>query len=324
MRKLTFLVLILAAIYAGYWFTGARVVGQSIENATAAARDKGWDIAYSDARTIGFPSRFDTTVTDIAVADPARSWVWQAPFLQVFALSYAPNRVIAAFPEEQTFSIGGQTLSIAADGLRASAAVDANTALSFDTTTIEMGPTRVTSDAGWMMAADKALFAVRAQPETEQVYDVYLDMTALTLPTEMVAAFDPEGVLGSVVQSVSGDAAVTLDQPLDRHVVAPVVEKIALDRLQINWGEVDLTADGAVEIDNDGVPDGRVTLRTAQWEQLIDLMVNAGVIQPGMSRTVTNVARSLAAGGTLELPISFQSGFMSFGPIPLGPAPRFR
>ncbi|MEJ6403269.1 DUF2125 domain-containing protein [Yoonia sp. 2307UL14-13] len=323
MRRLTILVAVLAAIYSGYWFVGSRTLANGIASAQAEIRTSGWDIAYADLSTIGFPSRFDTTVTAPTVAPPDGMWMWQAPFLQIFALSYAPNEVIAVFPDEQTFRMGRQTIAIQSQDLRASAAVKASTALAFRDATVEMDAATATSDAGWAIALNSALIAMRGQEDTENAYDVYADIDELRLPQDAIARIDPDGVLTSTIDNLTIHGAVQFDQPLDRNTAEPRITGIALSSLNLQWGGLTINGDGAITVDEAGVPEGRVTLKTRQWREMIELLVNAGLIRPGMAGMVTNTAQSLAASdGTLDLPVSFQSGFMSVGPIPLGPAPR--
>ncbi len=325
MRRLTFLVVFIAAIYSGYWFLGARAVKDAAADGIATAEQDGWQIDYADLRVVGFPSRFDTTVSEITVTPPDGLWSWQGPFLQVFALSYQPNNVIAAFPSTQSLRIGDETLQIMAEGLRASGGFRANTDLSFKAATIEAGATTVTSDLGWTAAMDRALLALRETADTPRNYDFYADADQITLPAGFVAGFDSEGALTDQITRLSVDGRIQLDQPVDRHASEPLAEAIELRSFTLDWGQVAVTAKGEVAIDPAGIPEGRITFKTAQWPVLIDLAVSAGLIQPGVAPTVINLAKAMVDGsGMLELPISFQSGFMSLGPLPLGPAPRLR
>ena len=324
MRRLTFLILIVAAIYSGYWFLGVKAVRAGSQHAITQAQEDGWDISYADLQTVGFPSRFDTTAHEFALTSPDGQLSWEAPFLQVFALSYQPNNVIAAFPPEQNLRIGDQTFDIDAKGLRASAKVRPNTNLSFQNTTVEMGATTIASDLGWSIGIQNAIFAVREATDLAAAYDVFLDVNQLVLPADIIAEIDPDNLLTNSIQQVVLDAVVTLDQPLDRHVQDPLPQAITLRRASLVWGNIVLIADGSLEIGDDGIPEGRITLKTDQWREIIDLLVSIGTIQRRTAFTITTMANSMVQDGRLELPISFQDGFMSVGPIPIGPAPRLR
>jgi hypothetical protein len=55
------------------------------------------------------------------------------------------------------------------------------------------------------------------------------------------------------------------------------------------------------------------------------MAVQAEIIDQTVVRTVKNMAMLMAGGSAdLSVPVSFQNGMMSLGPIPAGPAPRFR
>ena len=321
MRRLTILVLVLAGIYAGYWVVGVNALKSGIQEAIAKSRADGWELSYASLETVGFPSRFDTTATDLAVAPPTRAFTWKIPILQVFALSYQPNNVIAAFSPEQSFQVGDQVFEVQAEGLRASAGVRASPDLPFNAATIEMGPTSVSSSLGWQMALQRALLAARAAPEVENQYDLYADANGLALPPEVVAQLG----LPDVIESISAEALVTFDQPLDRNTVDPVIQAITLKDFDLSWADINLKADGELQIDDAGFPMGQISLRTAQWKRMVELAVDAGAIPQRAGLTIGNVAGAMAGpDGTLDLPIAFRNRLISLGPVPLGPAPRLR
>ncbi len=325
MKRLTILVLVIAAVYSGYWFLGTQTVKDAALNGIASAQQDGWQIDYSDLSMVGFPSRFDTTVTDVSVSPPDGLWSWQAPFLQVFALSYQPNNVIVAFPPTQSLRVGDETLQITAKELRASAGVYANTDLSLKAVTVEAGSSAVASGLGWIVKWDRALLALRDTPGAERSYDFYIDADQIGLPNGFAARIDAEDQLTDTIAGITVDGRVVLDQQLDRHAIEPLAEVIELTSFVLDWGQISVSAKGEVQIDSAGIPEGRITFKTVQWPILIDLAERSGLIDPGIVPTVTNLANAMAGdGGTLEVPISFQSGFMSLGPLPLGPAPRVR
>lgn len=321
MRKLTFLVLILAAIYAGYWFAGARAIQDNANKALDDLRQAGWDVDYSNLETVGFPSRFDTTVTDLLLASADGQIAWRGPFLQVFALSYQPNRIIAALPQNFDMEIGGQPVAVENDRLRLSASVKASTDLALSDITVEADRAAITSPVTGLIRFDRALAALRPSQQTENTYDAYLEVNQLSL-----ADIAPQ--LPDTIIRLSVDGALSLDRPLDRHTftsadTAPMLRALDLRNLTLDLPDMSLTAIGQIDIDALGVPEGRITFRTAEWRKLIDYLVAADVITTDMRRTVSNVAQAMVAGGdVLALPVTFQNGFMSVGPVPLGPAPR--
>ena len=108
--------------------------------------------------------------------------------------------------------------------------------------------------------------------------------------------------LGAALTRAVFDSAVTFDQPLDRHAfdgrgLAPKAKRFTLRNLTLTWGPVEIRAQGAFDIDALGNPDGRITFRSDQWREIIDLMIVAGVIDAGLAPTYVTFATALAVDG---------------------------
>ncbi len=120
MRWLVGLVIAAAVLWAGWWLAGSTLV---LRGATAGIEDlraEGWDIVYDDLSVAGFPSRFDVTVDAPDVTSPDGGFGFAAPFLQVFALSYRVNHIIAVAPHEMTVRLPQSDLVVTSEDLRAS------------------------------------------------------------------------------------------------------------------------------------------------------------------------------------------------------------
>jgi hypothetical protein len=76
----------------------------------------------------------------------------------------------------------------------------------------------------------------------------------------------------------------------------------------------------------DGVPDGRITLKITNWRDLLRVARNAGLLPEPLMPTIERAFEILAGlsgpPDTLDAPLTFANGIVSFGPVPLGPAPR--
>ncbi|MFQ1701511.1 DUF2125 domain-containing protein [Loktanella agnita] len=330
MRKLTILIVVLAALYGGYWFVGARAVETGLRDGLADMARSGWQVGYRDLNTVGFPSRFDTTVDELALTTPDRRFSFAGPFLQVFALSYQPNRIIAVLPEAFDLAVDGQAIAVENADLRLSAGVQANTDVALDAVTVDTHALKVDVQGAGQIGVDHLLAALRDTPDAANRYDIYLGVDEFSLPEQVLRALDPDDRLSGTITRITLDAGVTLDKQLDRHALdarlpAPVVEQVNLKTLAIDWDGISVVASGEITLDALGIPGGQITFKTAEWREIIDLLQRAGVIDAGLAPTLTNAVRAIAAGDDqLELPVSFQNGFMSVGPLPIGPAPRFR
>ena len=76
----------------------------------------------------------------------------------------------------------------------------------------------------------------------------------------------------------------------------------------------------------EGLAEGRIELRLSNWRKAIPVAVALGLVTPEVAPTWENVFAVLseqsASPEDLDLPLVFQRGRMSLGPLPLGPAPR--
>lgn len=346
MRFLLVLVAIAAAAWSGYWVIGARALDRGAEAARAAAEARGL-IARYDVEVRGFPNRFDLTLRDVALGDPRQGLGWSAPFFQIFALGYRPHHVIAVWPTEQRLTIAGVDLPVTAADMRASVVLRPEGALPLDRAVfvaeaVEAGP------PGAGLAADSLRVALRAANGVEggdasgdpdddagAAYDLAVEATPLRLPAAMMAALragpSPGLSMPGDVGLVRLDATLTLDRPLDRFLGdgrPPALRAITLHEARIAWGDLTIIARGRIDVGRDGVPTGRIDTETEGWRALPPLAVLAGLVRAEVAPTVATALETLATArapsSTLHLPLVLDRGRMSFGPIPLGPAPRLR
>ena len=84
MRILLALVGIVSLAWGTYWFIGSAAMERGIVAWLEERRSENWQAEAAAVKTRGFPNRFDTTITDLELADPDSGIAWRAPFLQVF------------------------------------------------------------------------------------------------------------------------------------------------------------------------------------------------------------------------------------------------
>lgn len=317
MRRLTFVVLILASLYGGYWVVGSRAVLAAARTAMSDLQAEGL-VSYRDVSLVGFPSRFDVTVTEPAVT--AQGVTWSAAFLQVFALSYQPNRIIAVWPHEQSLQVAGETIALESQDMRASAAFGADADLPFDHGQMVIEAPQATSDRGWAINAKQLRLAAQSQGESraQRIGAEALQVALIGLGPD----------LPQMVERAHLDATVTFDRPIDRHMrgsVRPTAIDIATASLVA--GDLRLTATGALEVGASGTPEGRVEVTAQGWRRML-AMAQAGGALPAqdaanIERMLDGIARTGADPETITLPFVLREGSVFLGPFPLGPAPRF-
>lgn len=312
MKRLFFIAVILAALYAGYWLVGSSQVETRARAALAQLEAQGWQVGYSDLDTQGFPSRFDTTVTDLTLASPDGQVAWAAPFVQLLALSYRPNRVIAVWPPAQTVTVAGQPFDIASERLRASATVGLSAALPLDHATMEGEAVRVASDA-WTVSAASLLAAIREAGPAPATYDAYLGLEGIALPGL------PQGL-----DLLQLDGQVTLDAALDARLQsAPRVLGLALREARLGAGDAALTLAGDLAPDAQGFLSGTVTVRAENWRGVLTVLESAGILVHDQAPFLAGALEQLAAGQEdIEIPVTFRNGQVEALGIVLLPSPR--
>ncbi len=335
MRKLLILLLLGSGLWSGYWFAGSSAIQTGAEQWFADAAAQGLVVEKTALTVQGFPNRFDLTVEGVKLADPASGIAWQAPFAQIFAMTWKPWHIIAAFPPEQVLTLPDQTLTIDSQDMMASLRTQISTDLPLAETRIAGTSLSLTSDLGWTLALGEFTVGIRAVPDLgTSGYEFGFDLAPLTPDPGFLAAVKavsipdlPPSDLPETIEALSGSILLTLSAPLDRHMgdTRPHPTRIEIGNLDLVWGALSATATGAVEADSNGFAAGKVTVQITNWDRLPALLVAAGAIKPELAPTVVKGMQALASQSpdlkVLSLPLVLSDGQMSFGPFPLGPAP---
>lgn len=327
MRGLIWLVAILTALYGGYWVVGSRAALSGAETALSQMKARGL-ADYGEVSIAGFPSRFDITVETPSFRSADGRLGWGADFLQVLALSYRPNHIIAALPDRQDLVTPAGPATLTGTGFRASAVFAASTKLPLDHAQL-VGTTPVlTGAAGWGATASELRAAIRkAQDGTVNAYELALELPGAAPRGSLADWLSPLADPAADAGRVAVKAKVTLDRPIDRISGPRRILAIDLGEAVLFWGRADVSARGAVTLSADGIPEGRVEVTARNWSDLLDFAVARGLVDARTAPTVRKVLGQLAlASGdaaALKLPLVFAGGRMSLGPVPLGPAPRF-
>jgi hypothetical protein len=323
MRAIIWAVAILGALWCGYWFVGARAIERGVGAAVAQANAQGLAVA-GEAGVAGFPNRFDLTMTAPAFGDPVRGIRWTAPFAQIFAMTWKPWHVIAVVANDQTLDLPGQSLGIRTEDLRASLVSRPAPALPLDRIAVSATALDIVSTAGWGLAADVAEVHTRPDAALPHGHQFALDVRNLAPRLPALAATG----LPDSIPTIAVTGAMGFSAPIDRHAGAtnPRPTALRIDAGRIDWGPLQLTAEGQIAPGADGLAEGRIELSITGWREAIPLAVAAGLFSEQAATLTTNLLAALArqAGdeNVLRLPLVYENGVGMFGPIPLGPAPR--
>lgn len=330
MRKLAVLVILVPVLFGLYWIAGARTLEGSLSGWIGQRAAEGWVAEYREISTSGFPTRFETRLADLMLADPSTGVAWAAPRFTVVAQSRKPNRITAIWPRTQTLASPYQTIEIGSDRMDASIEFVPGTRLELRSAELDLVALRLSSSLGWSSALDRGHLSARATGRSPNSYRVEFDASEVTPSGRVRAILDPARVLPDVIEGLKIEAGIAFDAPLDRFAIEdarPQITSIDISDLRASWGDLELRAAGTLDVDENGVPEGRIEIKARNWREMIRMAQNAGAIPDGLAPTVERAFELLAGMSgkpdTLDAPLTFRKGRMLFGPIPLGPAPNF-
>ncbi len=324
MRRLLGLVLVLAAAWSGYWFVGARALERGAEDWFMSQAETGLVAERDNLGVRGFPNRFDLTVNGLRLFDPATGLGWDAPFVQVFALSYRPSNVIVAFPPEQVLHLPLQSLTLASNKLQGSATLAPGLPFGTRKMTVIGDGLALTSTQGWSVQAQTVRLATKAASEDGLDQEIGLEVLDLAPDPALSAALAD---LPGTVSRLRLDAIIGFGDPDPMAEQAPPpVSGVDLKEVLVTWGDLTLYGKGRLAANPAGQAEGRIDFRLTNWRKALPLAVAIGAVRPETLPTWENALTLLASqsgdGETLDLPLTMRGGRMSLGPLPLGPAPR--
>jgi hypothetical protein len=333
MRLLLAVLIAVVALWSGYWYIGSSSVQSGFAAWFEERRAEGWVADYSDLRVQGYPSRFDTVVEDLALADPETGLAWEAPRFQINALSYNPGHVISVWPDRQLIATPLEKYVVESRDMRASVVVGASTRLPLERSTLTAEAMTVTpQDRDEPTRIDALSLAIDSLPATAApVYRLGLRADGVAPSVPVRAQVDPKGSLPETLEALQADMVVEFDKPWDRFAIEearPQPRRIDIKLAQARWGRLELQAAGEVTVNARGVPTGEITVKARNWREILALAVTAGAIPEGFAGTLEDGLSLLSqmAGNprTLDIPLGFRSGRVLLGPVPIGPAPVIR
>lgn len=331
MRRLLIAVLVIAALWAGYWFGAAWLLARGAEGALAEQAG-GARITQQGLAVTGFPARFDLSVTAPQITDASGAVGWTAPEARLTTRAFAPWRVVLDLPEQQTLTLPGQEIALNSSAMTAVVAVTPGTTLPLDRTEVNVAGLTLDSSAGWSVAVARILAETQRNADDPLTHDLTLEASSITPDEALRRRLAALSDLPELIDSVRLDAAVSLSAPLDRNAAAmqPRLTLLRLRDATLTWGGLVLSAQGQLAPDAEGRAEGEIDLSLQGWRDLVPVLVAAQLIKPEVAPTVTRALEVMATQGAaagspaperLDLPLVLAEGWMRLGPIPLGPAP---
>ena len=338
MKRLLILILVSAALWSGYWLFGASGSKAAFVAWFEDRRADGWAADYASLEVRGFPNRFDTTFTDVTLADPDTGWAWDAPFFQLLALSYKPNHVIAVWPDSQRIATPQDSFGITQAEMQASVVLWPSTELALDRVRLVADTVQVTAGDGSTTGASALrLAAERLGPDGQAAttapeagatrYRIALSAEGFAPDTGLRQRIDPTDRLPRTLDALRADVTLGFDRPWDRRSIEearPQPRLISLRLAEARWGELELLAAGDLEVDEAGEARGRITVKAQNWREILNMARASGELPEGLADTLEQGLGLLAGRNDgIDIPLDFRRGMIWIGPVPVMESPVF-
>ncbi len=332
MRGMLILIVVAALAWSVYWAVGSAGATKAFEAWFEGRRADGWVAEYSDLTTRGFPNRFDSTFTEISLADPDTGLAWEAPFFQVFALSYKPNHIIAVWPDHQLIATPEVKYDVTSTDMRASLVTRPAPGLPLERLTLTAEGLEVQPDITVQpTTADSLTLATERATAADSSYRFGLTADGFSPALDWRVKVDPGDTLPDSLEALSLDMTVDFDKPWDLSAIEdarPQPRRLDLKLAEARWGRLELQAAGEVTVDSAGIPTGEITVKARNWRDILRLATDSGALPQAFAGTLEDglalVSQMAGNPKTLDIPLGLRDGRVFLGPVPLGPAPVLR
>lgn len=329
MRKVIWLFMGVAILYSGYWFIAARASERGVALWLEDRVGEGWQSEYSALKTRGYPLTLDTTLTDVAIADPATGLAFQTSRVSIKSRSFTPTRLHAELAQDLRLSTPFQHIDISNTSAEATLFVEVGPSLTMHRATFDIDELVAKSTLGWGFSLERAEATVQRQDDAPLTHDIQMTLTNLAPSASLMKRLNTNGILSNQFDAMSLDASVTFNKDWDITALEgprPQPTHVLLRNMAATWGALDLRIAGEFDVDERGVPNGKIALKATNWREMITLAGAAGVIPKNFENLALRAGEMLAGmtgnANTIDAELTLSRGQISLGFLPLGPAPR--
>lgn len=329
MRKLLWIVVLVALAWAGWWWFASTSLRGGIATWLDARSDEGWQAETREITGGGFPFEIKAGLRDLALADPDAGLAVQTARIDIAAPIWWPGDVTVALDDTPITlaSPMGRAMLNMQDSVMA-LNLHPGAALELETLGWTSGPWQLGGTDGQQVQADTLVLDMTQVEGVTYTIEARADAFApegttrarLNLPDSFPRAFD----------SLILKATVTFDQPWDRRALSdarPQPSRINLHLAEARWGDLRINVASALDVDPNGIADGTLSLQAENWRTIIDLAERGGALPPELRMPAESVLKLLAGASgnpeTLDVDLTLRDGGLYLGFLPLGPAPRF-
>ena len=320
----------LGLIWSLYWAGTGYWMQSSVAQWFDTQEARGWQADYADLSLGGFPMRHVTTITAPALADPATGTAWRTQAVTLDGRAIWPGHVTMAFADApQLFSYFDQTVVLNAEDMIADLRLKPGLALELEETALTSGAWALTLEDE-LLARANTLEVSTTQQDEPTVYAIDARAQAFTPGASVREVARLSRTLPKAFDAFELQAVITWDKPWDRSALEtarPQPRHVDLRLADAKWGALRVLAAGEFSVDENGVPDGVITIKAENWRDMLSIAETAGVLPTqaaGPLERTLNLLEGLSGNpNALDIQLNLRGGAIALGPIPLGPAPRF-
>lgn len=319
--------ILLAAAVGGYWVWWAGQLERGLAEWRAQQGARGYDISYRSPAIAGFPLAHVKRFEEPAIRSPD-GMRWQGPVLTARAPLWDPRSIAVAFTGRHVLEglnhghLNGAVLdSRDADGL---VRLRGDGRLESAEATVE--EPEVLAPPFGAFTGDRLHLWLAPVYEAETGVPVghafSLETSGLQIPADLAAPLDPTaerivaaGRLDGVVPQVEPRLALSAWRDNGG--------ALDLERVEVEWPPLGLTASGRLVLDDQLRPVGELTARIAGLPELLDRLAARGLMSAEQASNVKLAILAFAGEpdaqgrSVLAVPVILRAGILYLGPLPL-------
>ena len=306
------------------WFWMSAQVERRLEAARTAATGSGWTMDWDRFSMSGFPFRLDVTLKNPRIREPS-GWGLAARRLKAEAFIFAPGHWVAVAPDGVIVERRrGGPLRVDAKALRASVSETdkAPPRLSIEGLGLVF-TTPPGASAFPLRSATEFHLHMKSGPDDQGA--AYLELDGAIAQLGGLLGRIADNRPASLVMDGIYSKAASLSGPSWPSAVRrwqAAGGRLNLRRLAVVAGQARVDARGGdLGIAADGRLNGRLDLVLRQAPKTLGAMEADGALTPDAARAAATVAGAVRQGPTVSLPLAFQAGRATLGPIAIGPSP---
>lgn len=328
----------LLIVHAGLWFFATRRLSDELIAWQAQTRAAGWTVAAGNPVRAGWPLAAALSIPDVMLAaDRAGTPSWQAAQVEVSVALFHPRQLRIRGAGRQVLRLPGlPEVGFTADRLVVTVPLEpgadqGDLAIAGLRAALPTGELRIPT-----LAAHAGFRPTSGSGEPAIAITASADAIALPpLPGGRSWPFGPH------IASVSFDAALTGRLPPTASAPAAALTAAAtawrdgggsleVHRLALGWGQLGLSANGSLQLDEHLQPLGYATARLVGTDATLAALAASGLLAPRSVQAVKGVLTLLArvpeGGGApqVDLPVLLQDRTVVVGGYPLVRVPEWQ